>query len=332
MRTPILSIGAHFSGSFACYEKQQRVNGQLQPRYRAVELARIDDAFMIDYIAGRRHQQLGSLMSRSASELELTVADVLAYYDLATCAETQIVDALRRLAGTLITLDHWKGRQYSRSFPLIEARRVESGRFAIKTSAWLDDELMDGELVSAPRSASRLSSFRFRLDGWARSWVGRNPRIGEQIITKRDALARVGALPNQMPGTAWEHLVAVVTANDLPSSNVKLIQHRGQPAIAIEQRRQANRSAGMDPGLADQLGNDDDTGLSLNSDDEADASARPREISLEPDEPEPIAATMPSPLQALAPGDFNSVIRPRPAFKLKTVISPPEPNREIFLD
>ncbi len=299
MRTPILSIGAHFSGSFACYEKQQRVKGRLQPRYRNVELARIDDAFIIDYIAGRRHRQLGSLMLRSASELEFTVTDVLAYYDLATCAEPQIVDGLRRLSGTLITLDHWKDRQYSRSFPLIEARRVESGRFAIRTSAWLDDELMDGELVSAPRYASRLSSFRFRLDGWVRSWVGRNPRIGEQIITKRDALARVGALPDQMPGTAWEHLVAVVTANDLPSSDVKLIEHRGQPAIAIEQRRQANPLAGMDPGLADQSGSGGDIGLSLKSDDEADASAGPREISLELNEPEPITATMPSPLQAL---------------------------------
>ncbi|MET1755545.1 hypothetical protein ABVV53_08750 [Novosphingobium sp. RD2P27] len=284
MRMPILSNGSQARVTFTCWEKQQRVIGQLHQRYRGVELVRTDDAFILDYIALQRHKQLGSVSRPDL--LELAVTELCAYYELAPCAEEQIVDGLRRATGTLLTFDHWKERHYPRKFPLVEARRRTPGRFTIKTSAWLDDELMDGEVVSAPRHTSQLPFTRFRLDGWGRSWVGRNRRTNEQIITQRDALARVGPLPDRMPGTPWEHLLAVVEANDLQDFNLAVIEHRGRPAISVEERKCSTHGLFRDPELMRSLSSDDGgIGISLN--DEPASSSWPAEITLAPEEPEP---------------------------------------------
>ena len=146
------------------------------------------------------------------------------------------MDGLRRLTGTVVTLRHWKERRYPADFPLIEVARLEGSRFRIKLSDWLSDELMDGHVLGAAPETSRLHGLRFRLYGWACSWVGRHPGTGEQIITMRDALARIGALPERIQGSACEQIVSAVEANDLPGFNVRLIDHRGQPAIRVEER------------------------------------------------------------------------------------------------
>ena len=53
MRTPILCMGAHARATFSCYEQQRRVECTLRSRFREHELARTDDAFVLDYAVSR---------------------------------------------------------------------------------------------------------------------------------------------------------------------------------------------------------------------------------------------------------------------------------------
>lgn len=239
LRTPILSSGRQFRYEFSCYEKQQRVIVRVQPRFRGIELARTEDAPLLDYIAVRAHRQLGGTEIGEVQDLAVSVGEIAAYYGLPPGSEREITDSLRRLTGTRLTVERWKGRTYASAFPMLEAKLSSSGHFVVTPSAWMSDELWDGELVPAPRSSARLTGPRFRLDGWARSWLGRNPQSGEQVITRRDALARFGPLPEGAVGTPWQQILAAVEANDLPDHELELIERRGEPALLVTARQKS---------------------------------------------------------------------------------------------
>jgi hypothetical protein len=228
-RMPLLSLGAPNNVSFACREKGRRVQVKLQRRWPKVELARTDDAAVMNYAISMFMHAINENNWSAVSELPLDINFLLSDLRLAPSATKQIVDSLRRLTGTLVSVLGWDGPPLPTKFPLFEIRQLNAMAFHLKLSTWLENELVAYRVVTSRPAAGQIVGVRQRLYGWAVGWVGPE-HDGGRMIRQREALERIGPVLDRF-GSAWDQIVGAVEANDLPGYDMQIATFEGRPAI-----------------------------------------------------------------------------------------------------
>jgi hypothetical protein len=248
LRTPLLSIGQHAYVRFATWEtahtgqlayrasqKRERVSVTLTKRSKNVGLVNVTDASVFHHVISRFVHASNRAGGFSVSSLRLPVGEILSDLGLPSTAKRDVIDALRRITNTLVTVSRRSRPSYPSAARLIDITRDETGDFDLTLSAWLEDEIVAGQVCQAPSSSRSLDGIRQRLHGWMVSWVGREEEDG-RVIWLHEILDRLGPLWENA-GDPWVEVRAVVEANDLPDFHVGLTTDRGDPAIFMRPRR-----------------------------------------------------------------------------------------------
>jgi hypothetical protein len=249
LRTPLLSISERRQVRFTTWEstrisrtaygasgKCERVSVTLIARSKCIGLVSIRDAPVFHYVISRFVHAFDRAYGCAVSSLKLPPGGILADLGLPTTAEGSVVDALRRITNTLVTVSRRRGGpDYPSQARLIDITRDGAGDFNLTLSAWLEDEIVAGQVCQAPSSSRSLDGIRQRLYGWMVAWVGREQEDG-RVIWLREILDRLGPLWENA-GDPWVEVRTVVEANDLPDFHVELTTDRGDPAIFMRPRR-----------------------------------------------------------------------------------------------
>ena len=236
LRSPLLSIGAPETVQFACWERGERMMAKLARRWSPIELARLSDGDVFDYVTSRFLHVTDQGHGTVVGKLTLSIDEIVKDLRLGAFAGVSVIDAFRRLTNTLVTLETRKGPRYPEAFPLLEITRRADGLFEVILSAWMEDEVMHARFAPARSHELTLHGIRHRLDGWMRGRVGPERDEG-RIIRRSEALDRIGPLPGVAAGERWTAICAIVEANDLHDFEMSLCADRDEPAIYIRPRR-----------------------------------------------------------------------------------------------
>ncbi|RVT93435.1 hypothetical protein [Sphingomonas crocodyli] len=256
LRGPFLSLGDQTVVTASYYERRTRIDFRARRRFRPVPLARIEDWPVLSYIASRA--QYESVFGQAFHMLDIDLIELRDAIGLPPGRESDVVDSLRRLTGTAITLGNWPNqggnlRNYAPDFPLIDVKRLHPELYRVSLSDFMTDELYDKQML---RSFGPVSDpFAHRLQAWGQSWVGRDMKTGRQIIKQRDALSRLGPIPPELTGDPWSYLVEAVEKNDVPGFSFEMTEMSLRPAIEVHKLDEPLPPVSVDPG---PIGDDDE--------------------------------------------------------------------------
>lgn len=246
LRTPLLSMAEPRRVSFSTWERaaarnqdgsavRERVSVTLSKRSERQDLASIRDAPVFHYAASRFRHAYDQAHGCAVPSLRLSLTEILSDLGRPFTAGEVVVDALRRITNTLVTVSRGSRRSYPTAQRLIDITRDEGGDFELAPSTWLEDDLLANGVYRAPPSTSSLGGIRQRLYGWMIAWVGREQADG-RVIWMREILDRLGPLWDGA-GDPWDEVCVVVAKNDLPDFHAELTTDRGSPAIFLRPRQ-----------------------------------------------------------------------------------------------
>ncbi|RVT92994.1 hypothetical protein [Sphingomonas crocodyli] len=235
LRTSVLSVQPIGSTWFRCWEKRKPAQFRLEPQFVLEPLALIGDAPYLDYIVSQSafKGDKGALYHQAEISVETMCIDL----GLGGDSFGSATAAMSRLNNTLITVDNWWDEDFRPKVPLVEARPIAAKRgcYRVTLCEWLSHQIAYENFLWHPLPMTPLSGIEYRLDGWARTFVGGDPRRGPQIISKREAMSRIGYMP-MTAKEAWQRIIETVALDQVPDFQFKMIEHGREAAILVTPR------------------------------------------------------------------------------------------------
>ncbi len=234
---PILSLEPTVEPEcFNGWDRGIRLRMMVSASYRGCGRAIIDDAFVLSYVASRAVRAIAS----SGAFPAMIIDPAVLLHDLrlpVNDAEiSKVWGSLRRIGSTYIHLN--RDGMITGLAPLLALKLRDDGRtFLAAPSQFLVDEIISDRFFDVPLAALNYCGMQARLYGWAHVGVGRQLG-GGRIITRREALARVGGVGER--DKRWAAILSAISENGIPGFSSSAIEYDGAQAVFISELEPAS--------------------------------------------------------------------------------------------